>query len=93
MGSTVYNNKGILKISVKSSPEFGLIKNITIKKGVIGEIRETDHVTLTNLRQFDFMYKIEVYISQYCYYRCEVEYFENGDNRIFSLSNPIWFQL
>ena len=92
MGSTVNSNTGILEIVIKSSPEFGVINKIIIKKGIIGEKAEMDHFIIANLHKFQFKHKYEIYTSAYCYYRCIVELNAVRDVKTFAFSNPIWLK-
>jgi hypothetical protein len=92
MGSTVPNKTGILELVVKSSPEFGVIKKIIIKKGIIGEKKEMNHLIIRNLQKFRFKHKIEIYTSAHCYYRCVAEFDSVRDIKIFAFSNPIWLK-
>ena len=90
MGSVVNAVNGILNISVISTPEFGKIKNIVIKKGVIGERKEIDYFSIMNPKMYELSQSIEIYADYKCYYRCEVELEPYGGNKKFALTNPIW---
>jgi len=90
MGSVVNVDYGILNISVISNPEFGKIKNIVIKKGVIGERKEINHFSIMNPKMYELNISIEIYADYKCYYRCEVALEPYGGNKKFALTNPIW---
>ena len=92
MGSTVDNNAGVLELIIKSSPEFGIIENIIIKKGIIGEKVEVDHFIISNLKEFNFNHKFEIDTSVHCYYRCAAKFSLNRDVKTFAFSNPIWLK-
>ena len=53
MGSTVNSRAGILNVSVKSSFEFGFIKEIVIKKGIVGQKEEIEQCVVQNLHKYD----------------------------------------
>ena len=90
MGSSVNADYGILNISVISTPEFGKIKKIVIKKGVIGEKKELEYFSILNPKMYDINKSIEIYADCDCYFRCEAELESNGNNKKFALTNPIW---
>ena len=90
MGSVVNAVNGILNISVISTPEFGKIKKIVIKKGVIGERKEIDYFSIINPKMYELNKSIEIYADSKCYYRCEVKLESQGGNKMFALTNPIW---
>ena len=90
MGSTVRSNYGIIKVSIISTPEFGMIKKITIIKGVIGENKEVDYFTIMNPREYKLIKDFEINSDSNCYFRCEVELDSINEKRIFAMSNPIW---
>ena len=90
MGSDVNAVNGILNISVISTPEFGKIKKIVIKKGVIGEKKEIDYFSIINPKMYELNKSIEIYADSKSYYRCEVELEFLGGNKKFALTNPIW---
>ena len=92
MGRTVHNNSGILEINIKSSPEFGVIQQIILKKGIIGKKTEIDHLIVANLQKFKFNHKFEIYASEHCYYRCVAEFKIVSGSKTFAYSNPIWLQ-
>ncbi len=92
MGSTVYKNSGVLEINIKSSPEFGVIKQIILKQGIIGKKTETDHIIVANLQKFQFNHKFEIYASVHCYYRCIAEFEIVRNIKSCAFSNPIWLK-
>ena len=83
-------DNGILDISIISTPEFGKIKKIVIKKGVIGEKKEIDYYSIINPKMYELNKSIEIYADSKCYYRCEVKLESHGGNKKFALTNPIW---
>ncbi|MBC8257174.1 MAG: hypothetical protein H8E85_07695 [Candidatus Marinimicrobia bacterium] len=91
MGNAVISNYGIITISIISTPEFGMIKKITIIKGIIGDNKEVDIFTIMNPRKYKLIKDFEINIIGSCYLRCEVEITSNNAKRIFAMSNPIWF--
>jgi len=91
MGSAVRSNYGIITVSIISTPEFGMIKKMIIKKGVVGENKELDCFTIMNPREYKLLKDFEINSDHNCYFRCEVEIESKPDARIFALSNPIWF--
>ena len=90
MGSTVRLNYGIITVSIISTPEFGMIKKITIIKGVIGENKEVDYFTIMNPREYKLIKDFKINSDSNCYFRCEVELDSINEKRIFAMSNPIW---
>ena len=90
MGSVANVDNGILNISIISTSEFGKIKKIVIKKGVIGEKKEIDYFSIINPKMYELNKSIEIYADSKCYYRCEVELEFLGGNKKFALTNPIW---
>ena len=90
MGSTVSSNYGIITVSIISTPEFGMIKKMTIIKGVIGEKKEIDYFTIMNSREYKLIKDFEIKSDSNCYFRFEVELDSNNEKRIFAMSNPIW---
>ena len=92
MGSTVNNNSCILEINIKSSPEFGFIQKIILKKGIIGKKTEIDHIVVANLQKFQFNHEFEIYALEYCYYRCVAEFKIGSGSKTLAYSNPIWLK-
>jgi len=90
MGSMIISNFGSLKISIISTPEFGLIKNIYLKKGVIKKKKENNYFTIINYRSYTFEKDIQIYTQCECYFRGIVEIETTGSKKIFALTNPIW---
>ena len=92
MGSTIRVNKGSLNISIVSTPEFGQIKKLIVKKGIIGSSTEIDDFTVINQKKYDLENNIEIVVDSDCYFRSEVELDSNEDKKRFALTNPIWFE-
>lgn len=92
MGSTILSNNGLIIIYIISTPEFGKIKKMVIKKGILGDNSETDCFTIINPEKYELNNKYEVYVDSNCYYRCEVELESGCPIKRFALTNPIWFE-
>ena len=92
MGSTILANNGLINIYIISTPEFGKIKNIVLKKGILGHNCEIDCFTIINPDKYELDNKYKVYVDSNCYYRCEVELESGGPVKRFALTNPIWFE-
>ena len=92
MGSTILSNNGLIIIYIISTPEFGKIKKMVIKKGILGDNSETDCFTIINPEKYELDNKYEVYADSNCYYRCEVELDSDSPVKKFALTNPIWFE-
>jgi len=92
MGSEIITNTGLLKINVQSSLEFGNIKNIVIKKGIIGENMESQSFTIQNINKYNLNIKLKVYTSKKCYYRCEGEFINKEGKKNIAFTNPIWLK-
>jgi len=90
MGDSIKEQKGTLKVHALSTPEFGFIKNISIIKGVIGEIEEEECFNIVKPHTHELRHLHEVNADRSCYYRCEVS-IDSKEEVIFALSNPIWF--
>ena len=91
-GNTIHGNRGSLNIHIISTPEFGYIKKITVKKGIIGSKAEINYFTVKNQRIYELENNIEIVIDSDCYFRSEVELESNVDKKRFALTNPIWFK-
>ena len=90
-GNTIKSNIAKIHLCTISSPEFGLIENITIIKGVIGDKQEEIHLKINKLNTYNYKLKHNVFIENKCYYRCKVT-IASKSIPIFALSNPIWFE-
>jgi hypothetical protein len=93
MGSTILANNGHINVHIISTPEFGKIKKLVIKKGILGQNSETDCFAIINPEKYELDNKYEVYADSNCYYRCEVELELGGPLKRFALTNPIWFEI
>ena len=93
MGSTIFGTNGCLNISILSTPEFGQINKLVVKKGILGSNSEVDCFTILNPEKYELENKINIYAESDCYYRSEVELESNGSTKRFALTNPIWFEL
>jgi len=92
MGSAIQSNYGFLNIYILSSQEFGKIKKIVIKKGIIGNNIERDCFTIINPQTYELKEQLTIYTDHDSYYRCEVELELNGGMQLFALTNPIWIK-
>ena len=92
MGSTIQSSYGYLIISILSTPEFGNIKKLIIKKGNIGESKEIDYLTILNPNCFELIKNYEIYIESNCYFRCEAEFVPTREKNSIAFSNPIWLK-
>jgi hypothetical protein len=90
MGSTIIANKGLLQICAKSSSEFGIIKKIVIKKGIICNKVEMEQFTIQNINTYDLNIEFEEYTITKCYFRCEGEFANSNGDKIVAFTNPIW---
>ena len=93
MGSTIQTNNGLINIYIISTPEYGKIKKMVIKKGILGHNSEIDCFATINPEKYELDKTFEVYADSNCYYRCEVELESNGPVKRFALTNPIWFEV
>ena len=92
MGSTIHSKYGSLEVNILSTPEFGRIKNVVIKKGIIGDKREKDYFTIINPKKYELENKFDVCNDSNCYYRGVVELKTNNGDKRLALTNPIWFK-
>ena len=92
MGSTILTNNGTLNIYILSTPEFGQIKKMVVKKGIIGSKKEEDCFTIINTNKYKLENKLNIKSDVNCYYRCEVELESSSCIKRFALTNPIWFE-
>jgi hypothetical protein len=90
MGSTAIEKEGIIKIQVKSSFEYGKIKNIVLKRGIIGHKKEINQLNINNINKYEINYDFKIYTSSKCYYRCEAEFIKKEKENVIALTNPIW---
>ena len=90
MGDKIYSNKGKINLTIISSPEFGLIKNILVVKGVIGKNKEEDYFAIKNPQKYEVKESFDISVECPCYFRCIINSDSKKEN-IFALSNPIWF--
>ena len=91
-GSTILTNTGSLNVYILSTPEFGQIKRMVLKKGIIGSKKEEDYFTIINPKKYELENKLNIKSDMNCYYRCEVELESNSYKKRFALTNPIWFK-
>ena len=92
-GSTILSDNGLININIISTPEFGMIKKMVIKKGILGQNNEIDCFSIINSEKYELNYKYEVSINSSCYYRCEVYLKSDSSVKKFALTNPIWFKI
>ena len=90
MGDKIYAKKGRLNLHIISSPEFGLIKNILVIKGVIGKNKEDEYFTIIDPHEYEVKKSFDISVDSSCYFRCIIKSDSKKEN-IFALSNPIWF--
>ena len=53
MGSTIPANNGSLNIYILSTPEFGQIKQMVVKKGIIGDNNEVDCFSIIKPEKYE----------------------------------------
>jgi hypothetical protein len=92
MGSIISSNFGSFKVSISSTSEFGLIKDITLMKGIIKEQKENVFFRILNYGGYELEKYIEINIENECYFRCIVELESISSKNIFALTNPIWLK-
>ncbi len=90
MGDKVSANKGRIHLHIISTPEFGLIKNISVFKGVIGRSKEEKYFSIIDPHKHELKKSYDVTVNNNCYFRCAVNTDSKKENT-FALSNPIWF--
>ena len=89
MGSQIVGNYGLLEVKIISSKEFGLIDNLIIYKGVIGNVEENIFWKSTKINSLSYYTTMHIQVKDSSYFRCKVS-INNKEEKIFAETNPIW---
>jgi hypothetical protein len=96
IGNSLNLTKGkaaTLHIRWNSTPEFGYLNDIIVKKGIINETNETDtifYLETTGKDNFSGEYKITIAPNKSSYYRIEAVSKSAGGETYECFTNPIW---
>jgi hypothetical protein len=86
-----------LHIQWNSTPEFGYLNNITVKKGVINETNETTYNSsspeTTGKDNLSDEYEITIAPNKSCYYRVEAYSNTTNGEQYRCYTNPIWVNI
>ena len=91
MGSKLTGEKGKIRLSVKSTPEFGTIKKIVIYHGKFRERKESKFKEIALQNCFSHSQEFSFTIRQKGYLRIHVVS-TTADKEFDAYSNPIWLE-